>query len=569
MAATSVIPSADKALLAAQATAGPAGVDAYEAAKRELAAQQAAAVAQAQAEAQRRGSPTGALSAASGAASGMYDQRIASLTEAQGIAAAQGAMREQRMVDYGGAVNQARGLIADQAAQTVAPINAETNFRIRSLERQGQNDVDRIEAQIRLEAARAAAEAAAAASRGGGGGGRGGGGGGGGGGGSLPKPNATELRAAMTNRSQTKMGNAIGTAQQAMRQTAEQNRQAASYAGKAAQEYALKQARPKVSRAQQEADRQAVAYTGRSVTAPQQRAQPAWQQSVARKALDTVVGQQKDNLGVTAALTAGRPAAQRIAPLYFDDTQSMFTPAQIARFAQSPDASLYSYLLPGDGATPVRRIRGVDERLGGAPQYADQGAFKLGELARDAAGNMIRDNRRDGEVDELSRSAMRDAMMLSAFDMQDEGYKIDDNEILAAVDADSAWKAGSTYADVAGRSQGRGSIADQQAAADRAAAATGEVLTDEQQKMLDDQTETERQAFTQTTGLDPNKYGQWRPDQLVEMIADPKFQAAVDVASTARDRDDAVRKLTEDAGLSTADPYDRTIIAIVADMLNV
>ena len=47
MAATTVIPSADKALLAAQASAGAAGVDAYEAAKKELAAQQAAAVTQA------------------------------------------------------------------------------------------------------------------------------------------------------------------------------------------------------------------------------------------------------------------------------------------------------------------------------------------------------------------------------------------------------------------------------------------------------------------------------------------------------------------------------------------
>lgn len=594
MAVTTVIPSADKALLAAQASAGPAGVDAYEAAKRELAAQQASAVAQAQTEAQRRGSPTAALSAASGAASGMYDQRMASLTEAGGIAAAQGAMREQRMVDYSGAVNQARGLIADQAAQAVAPINAETDFRIRSLERQGQNDVDKIEAQMRLDAARAAA--AAAASRGGGGGGRGGGGGGGGGGGSLPKPNATELRSAMAKRSKDKMGAAIGTAQQAMRQTGEQQRQAASYTGQSAN-YALRQAMernasdrpfgaPASVRAAEQA-RQAASYTGRSVqearggllggsgasigqpgrsypaainSDPQIAAVAAAYERTARSAREAIA--QQGRRSPERANPLARSLAQGIAPLYFDDNASMFTPQQIEQFAASPDAALYSYLLP-EGGGAVRRIRGVDERLGGAPQYADQGSFRLSEMAR------------DGEVDDLSRSAMRDAMMLSAFDMQDEGYEIDDNEILAALDDDSTWKAGSTYADVVGRSTARGDTADQQKAVDEA---NERYLRDDERDRKNDDAATEeeltaaaeldRQTFADVTGLDPGRYSQFRPEALARMAPDVQNGINVALEREVRDRDDLIEVLAEfDYSLSS--PLDRAIIDMIAESLNV
>lgn len=169
---SSTIPVDDKALLNAQAKAGPAGVEAYEAAKKELAAQQAAAAARAQAEAARRGTPGVAVGGVSAGSDEMYSRRLASMTEAGALAGAQAAARDARMEDYSGAVGQARSLIADQTAQTVAPINAETEYKIKALTRQGQNEVDRINAQMRLDAARAAA-AMASASRGGGGGGGG------------------------------------------------------------------------------------------------------------------------------------------------------------------------------------------------------------------------------------------------------------------------------------------------------------------------------------------------------------------------------------------------------------
>ena len=139
-----VIPAADKALLAAQASAGQQGVAAYEAAKKELGAQQASASARAMDEAARRGTPGAAMGSVTGSADAMYDRRMASLTEAQGVAGAQASAREGRMTDYSAAVGQARGLIADQAAQAVAPINAQTDFRIRSMERDGLNNVSRI-----------------------------------------------------------------------------------------------------------------------------------------------------------------------------------------------------------------------------------------------------------------------------------------------------------------------------------------------------------------------------------------------------------------------------------------
>lgn len=624
------IPSADTALLHAQAKAGPAGVEAYEQAKKELAAQQAAASAAAMNEAARRGTPDAALGVASSGLNDMYARRLASMTEAGALAGSQASSREARMADYSGAVGQARGLIADQVAQTVAPINAETDYRIKALGREGQNAVDRIEAQMRLDAARAAFEEANRGG-GGGGGGRGGGGGGGGGGASLGSLNQTELRAAMTKNAQAKMGTTINVAQQAMRQTAEQSRQAASYAGRSAQQasqqnaprnraqeeaarqagsYAAASMRPTsirqaentaADRQRQEQQRQATSYLGQSrpqradtpgpvtrsqiiersrlaplPTAPSRSAlavQEALRQAgsmtarsggrsasqiVAESARAMAAPRRANSL---AALAAGRQAAGQVSPLYLDDNAPMFTPEQALRFSEDPDAALYGYLF--NEANPARRIRSVDEILGGAPRYASEGSFRL----RDALAM-------DGSVDDTARAAMRDAMQLSAFDLADQGYDITEPEIMAALDDDATWKPGSTYADVSGRAIDRGDTADQQEAIDRQiseeqkeADAAYEAMTDAQKAAFDAEDEQDRQAFAQTTGLNARDYA-LPTASLIELVASDNYRDAVDIASGAKDRDEVVRLLQEN-GWRTSDPYERTIIEIVADMLNV
>lgn len=158
----STIPTADAALLAAQAEAGQAGVKAYEAAKAELERQRTAAVQQAMQEAALRGSPGQAVQSIAGQISDPYSQRIASLTQNQGQFAADMAARQGRMLDYGQAVQGARGLIGAQTEQAVAPIRAQTEFRIRQLQQAGESRVGEIEANTRLTAAQMASRAQAA-----------------------------------------------------------------------------------------------------------------------------------------------------------------------------------------------------------------------------------------------------------------------------------------------------------------------------------------------------------------------------------------------------------------------
>lgn len=178
------VPAADAALLAAQAKAGQAGVDAYEAAKAELTDQRQQAVQSAMQEAAMRGSPADAAASQQSIATAPYDQRIASLTQGGAAYKADMSARDQRLQDYNAAVNAARSFIPEQTAQQVAPINARANFDLKAIDRTSEGKVLGIDAQRRLVEAQMAAAALAAASRGGGGGGGRGGGGGGGGKGS-------------------------------------------------------------------------------------------------------------------------------------------------------------------------------------------------------------------------------------------------------------------------------------------------------------------------------------------------------------------------------------------------
>lgn len=173
---TTPTPATDPGLLAAQAKAGQAGVDAYNAAIAALQQQRQAATQAAMAAATGRGTPSAAFDALVPGMTAPTDTRIQSLT--QGLARYQGDMaaRDARLSDYNAAVNSARSLIPGQVAIATAPIKAQSDFAVSQINAEGRAKVDEIEANKRLAEIKAAL---AAASRGGGGGGGGGKGSGG------------------------------------------------------------------------------------------------------------------------------------------------------------------------------------------------------------------------------------------------------------------------------------------------------------------------------------------------------------------------------------------------------
>jgi hypothetical protein len=197
---TTNIPTTDPALLAAQAKAGQAGVDAYQAAIASMQQQRQSAVDQAMKEAALRGSPGGAVGSIASTIAAPYDQRTASLTQGLGNYQAAVAGGQQRLSDFNAAVNSARSLIPGQVELAVAPIRAETSFKVAQIGQAGREKVDEIDAQtrlaqIQLEAAKAKAAAAA----------RGRGGGGGGGGGKAAAISASNLKSALAEGAQQQL----------------------------------------------------------------------------------------------------------------------------------------------------------------------------------------------------------------------------------------------------------------------------------------------------------------------------------------------------------------------------
>src|SRR5262245_21370462 len=127
----STIPTSDAALLAAQAKAGQAGVDAYEAARAEMERQRTASVQTAMQEAALRGAPAGAVTGTAAAAP--YEQRIASLTQGQGAYQAELASRERRLADYNAAVLSRRGLLSRAGQPGSGPVPAAAALQVASI----------------------------------------------------------------------------------------------------------------------------------------------------------------------------------------------------------------------------------------------------------------------------------------------------------------------------------------------------------------------------------------------------------------------------------------------------
>ena len=157
------VPAANRALLAAQAKGGQAGVDAYNAAKQELEGQRSAAVQQAMQEAALRGAPRGAIPSISSTITSPYDMGIAQMTEGSANYQADMARTNQRMANYQAGVQAARSFIPLQTEQTLAPMRMQEQFDLEMQRMRGDQSLEEIRARTELELAqmRAAQEAAA------------------------------------------------------------------------------------------------------------------------------------------------------------------------------------------------------------------------------------------------------------------------------------------------------------------------------------------------------------------------------------------------------------------------
>ena len=147
------IPQNDKALLAAQAKAGQAGVDAYQAAKSEMAADQQQVLQHATEAAQARGGPAQAAKLATSQANDAYNKGQAQLSRGQANTAARSAGRQESMNLYNQMVLGSRSLIEDQAEAAALMINTQSEADVAGIRRQGESNVNSINSQMELEAA--------------------------------------------------------------------------------------------------------------------------------------------------------------------------------------------------------------------------------------------------------------------------------------------------------------------------------------------------------------------------------------------------------------------------------
>ena len=147
------IPQNDKALLAAQAKAGQAGVDAYQAAKDEMAADQQQVLQHATQAAQARGGPAQASGLVTSQANDAYNKGQAQLSRGQANTAARSAGRQESMNLYNQMVLGSRSLIEDQAEAAALMINTQSEADVASIRREGESNVNSINSQMELEAA--------------------------------------------------------------------------------------------------------------------------------------------------------------------------------------------------------------------------------------------------------------------------------------------------------------------------------------------------------------------------------------------------------------------------------
>jgi len=514
------IPTVDPALLAAQAKAGQAGVDAYNAAVTSMQQQRQQAVQQAMQEAALRGAPTGSAESVRGQITGPYDQRIASLTQAGAAYQADLSARDRRMADYNAATQAARSYIPQQVEQAVAPIRARGEYDVRQTEMEGQQRVAGINADLELQMARMAAAAQAAELAAG----RGGGGGGGGGGGT--KINQTELRSALTQEAAAAVGEAaaeVKRAQTANASGARLGKNIATLKRWAAQNIE----NPAVTKPRNQSywDTMAAGYTRQAAQEYQQKAAAA-----------PTPGQRELNIGQAA--NARRAAEQQIAglqnrisqqarPLKAQRQQADIGYGRDIQQLRRENTSQYGWLTEAQvaGMTPfsqwaVQQAPGrfssgtsSEQMILGAPYQTGTGAYS-GEPT-------LGTNPYAAEV-------MNMAQRLAAGRMQDEGFDITDADIYGALGTK-----GTTAYDASRELAGQ-PVAAEEIAADEADRALAASMSEDELAAQEAETEagvaqgeeTARQILTQQKGFVPEaRYG--TPQEVLNVVGSSAYEQGV------------------------------------------
>lgn len=614
------MPAQTKELLQAQATGGREGAKAYAAAAEQLKQQRAAAVERAMQEAALRGSPAGAMDSIQSQMTRPYDAEIATMTGAAATADQMAASREQRMADYNASVGAARGLIGDQVQQSVAPINAQSDFLIRQLEQQGANRVAELEGQLALEMARLEASLRG---RGGGGGRRGGGGGGGG-----RQMGAERSIATVAGQARQDLQATVPQVQGMQRQTAEQNRQAANYTGRSVDQYNRQQSgRPEPtptprtaeerrfarlapqaevqghldrmprapSLAEQEAARQAAQYTGRGVAAAGTPTTPAaqWnavmQPATANAQLQGIVDQRRQQSAGTLPgaqewvaegqelfnRAMGRPTPPPPLPP-LSQAQQAFRPLNARRIALS-NAPGYTSDVGFMTQQQLQQLSdtnplGLAALAGGPLNRADQVAERLlgygrmgpiGEFGTDAYG--------DG--DPVAADAMQQAMLLAAERLIGQGYNLNEEAILNALSGgtDAGYQFGDT---VAGQDARMNPEPEPEpgllTAAQRQEIKDEDLLAGRDERLTEQQAQQQQQQFTAQTGLEvPSGVPVEVAAGAFNSDRDREIQAWVVQNAESMRRDNlSVRELLmfrgmADIGFDPADPFDYAILAML------
>lgn len=543
------IPTVDPALLAAQAKAGQAGVDAYNAAIASMQQQRQTAVQQAMQEAAMRGAPAGSAESVQGQITGPYDQRIASLTQAGGAYQADLSARDRRMADYNAATQAARSYIPQQVEQQVAPIRARGEFDVRQEQMRGEQNVAGINADTQLQMARMAAAAqaaeiaaakAAAAKKASGSKGE--------------AINQTQLRSALTQQATADIQGASQQVQQAQaeniiraqvqqavagaKRTKAQNTPAA--AALAGRSYWDTMAASYTGKAAQEAQRTAhvAATPPPEIAVPSQMLGAMHAQGQYRTLQP---GTATPPLPVEQADTGARAAAQQIAALQARIAQSARPLKAIREQAdvgygnamneiRRQNTSQYGWVTP-------TQLGGMDPLAQWAVQNAP-GRFSSGTSAEQmlmGAPYQTGTGAYTGEpvlgTNPYAADVMRQAQILAAGRMQDQGYDITDADIYGALGT----KGMSAY-DASRELSGQPTAADE-ISADERDRALAEQMATQQGKVATAAEKAQTTASAQQSEADARQYilGQvgrvpsssyGTPQQIAAIIQDPSYGQA-------------------------------------------
>lgn len=379
------IPTSDAALLAAQAKAGQAGVDAYHAAISTLQSQQQSAVQTAMQEAALRGGPGGAPAGAAQSQAGIisapYDQRIASLTQNLAGYQADQSARTGRMDAYNNAVLAARSYIPQVTEQTVAPIRARADFEVRNTEMAGQQNVAGINAETELTLAKmraafqaaqiAAAKKAKADAK-------------------AKKMSQGDLSGLMTSRGAAMIGNSGGQISQIL--SANEADIAKQVQSSAASSAAANRGTADAARNQSYWDLQGATYTGKAILEDKQK----------------LSAQIKAAAGAAATATPGQPAPRQNSasgmfinpatgiPVYIPPTgtqeQMSTSGADIASTYQRMLAQFMSHRYD----TSERQVAQLADRAGQLGRVRDSAN---GRYFNDVIGSLGEQNRRYSAID--------------------------------------------------------------------------------------------------------------------------------------------------------------------------